>query len=277
MIDRLSKQTKTNIGFPKWGGFEQLHQLLKYRELLRNLVAKEFKLKYRGSALGFLWSLMNPLLMIIVYSIAFRFILRIPLEDFTLFLVIGLLHWNFFASTTIAATDAIIGNSNLINKIYFPRQVLPLSVVVFQLITFGLTMIVFIFAYLPLGGEFWIGQLIYPFIVLLQVVFVLGISLAISALNVFYRDLKHLIDVLLLMLFWLTPIIYNFTMIPDWARNWFRLNPMVAFAIPYQDLFYLREWPSLVNWAMMFFWAISAIVIGYYLFGRVKNRFPEAL
>lgn len=254
-----------------------LAALYRYRELLRNLVAKELKLKYRGSVLGLLWSLLNPLFMIVVYTLAFRFIVRIPLENYPLFLVIGLLHWNFFASSTLAATDAVISNANLIRKIYFPRVILPIATVVFQFIQLLLTLIVFALAYLPLGGQLWAGLAVYPLSLILQVLFVIGVALGVSALTVFYRDLKHLIEVGLLLLFWLTPIIYNFTMIPESAQPWFRLNPMVPFVIAYQDLFYLQEWPSLGNWALMVLWTIAALGLGYVLFRRLEGRFAEEL
>ena len=252
-------------------------QLFGYKELLRNLVAKELKVKYRGSALGFLWSLLHPLLLIVVYALAFRFILRIPLENFPLFLVIGVLHWGFFSSSTIAATEAILGNANLIRQIYFPRMILPLSVVSFQLLQLLFAMVVFFVVYIPLGGQLWWGLCLYPLLLVLQGLFVVGVALGISALTVFYRDLKHLAEVGLMLLFWLTPIVYNFTMIPETAQLWFRLNPMVPFVISYHDIFYLHEMPSFGNWALMVFWAWMALWVGYLLFRRREDRFAEEL
>jgi len=252
-----------------------LRALYRYRELLRNLVAKELKLKYRGATIGVLWSLLNPLLTILVYTVAFKYVLRIPLENYPLFLVVGLLHWNFFAASTLASADAILGNAHLLKQILFPRAILPLATVLFQLAQFLLAFVPFLLLYVPLGGHFWVGQLLYPPALLLQIAFTVGVALAVSVLTVFFRDLKHLVEVLLLLLFWLTPIIYNFTLIPGEARLFFRLNPMVSFVIVYQDLFYLGEWPSLGNWGLMLFWAGVSLGIGYTLFRRMEWRFPE--
>ena len=252
-----------------------LRALYRYRELLRNLVAKELKLKYRGATIGVLWSLLNPLLTILVYTVAFKYVLRIPLENYPLFLVIGLLHWNFFAASTLASADAIVGNAHLLKQILFPRAILPLATVLFQLAQFALAFVPFLLLYLPLGGHFWAGQLLYPLALLLQIAFTLGVALGVSTLTVFFRDLKHLVEVLLLLLFWLTPIVYNFTLVPEEARLFFRLNPMVPFVIVYQDLFYLGEWPSLGNWGLMLWWAVIALGVGYTLFRRMEWRFPE--
>lgn len=249
--------------------------LFQYRELFRNLIAKELKVKYRGSIIGILWSLVNPLMIIAVYSVAFNFILRIPLENYALFLVIGVLHWNVFAASTMASADAIIANANLIHKVKFPRLVLPLSIVAFQFIQLALALVAFGVAYLPLGGEVWTGLLAYPGILVLQACFVAGVSMGVAALTVFYRDLKHLVEVGLMLLFWLTPIIYNFTMIPEFARIWFRLNPMVSFVISYQDILYLQEWPSLGNWMFMIGLTGAVLALGYWIFQRLQHRFAE--
>lgn len=254
-----------------------LIEIFRYKELLRNLVAKELKVKYRGSVLGFSWSLLHPLLLIVVYALAFRFIMRIPLESYPLFLMIGILHWGFFSSSTIAATGAILGNANLIRNIGFPRAILPLAVVAFQFLQLLFAMVVFFLVYLPLGGQLWFGLLIYPLILSLQGLFVVGVAFGVSALTVIYRDLRHLAEVGLMLLFWVTPVIYNFTMVPESAQLWFRLNPMVPFVISYHDVFYLHEWPSLSNWALMIFWALITLGLGYFVFRHWEDRFAEEL
>lgn len=252
-------------------------EILRYRELLRNLIAKELKLKYRGSIIGILWSLVSPLLTIIVYSIAFRYIIRIPLDNYPLFLVIGVLHWNFFAAASMASTEVILGNANLIHNVNFPRVILPISSVVFHFIQLVLALAAFMLAYVPLGGELWMGLLVYPVVLVLQGFFVAGVAMGVSALTVFYRDLKHLIEVGLMLLFWLTPIIYNFTMIPESMRIWFRVNPMVSFTVSYQDILYLQNIPSLGNWVFMIGLTLIVFLLGYVIFQRQQHRFAEEL
>lgn len=254
-------------------------RIVQYRELLRNLVAKDLKLKYRGSALGFVWSLLNPLLMIVVYSIAIGFIMRVQneLEHYSLFLITGILHWGFFAASFLSATDAVTQNANLIHKINFPRMILPISAVAFQFVQMAVALAVFMIAYPWLGGKFWMGFLFYPLVLVLQGLMIIGLALGISALTVFYRDLKHLVEVGLMLLFWLTPIIYKFTMIPEDARIWFRFNPMLPFVISYHDLLYANNWPSLGNWVLMVCWSLLAVTLGYGLFRRLEDRFAEEL
>jgi ABC-type polysaccharide/polyol phosphate export permease len=254
-----------------------LWALYRYRELLRNLIAKDLKVKYRNSLLGFLWSLLNPLLLILVYVLAFRVILRVPLENYPLFLVSGLLHWQFFSACVSASANVLIAHTNLLQSISFPRIILPLSIVGSQFIQFALAMGAFAAAYIPLGGQLWWGLILYPVSALLLLIFVTGVSLGISALAVFYRDLQHLVEVGLRLLFWLTPIVYNFTRIPESIRPLFRLNPMVSFIIPYHELLYLNELPSLGNWVLMLIWAVGILGLGYLLFKKLEARFVEVL
>lgn len=248
-----------------------------YRELLKNLIFKDLKLKYRGSFLGFVWSLLNPLMMILVYSIAFRFILRIQLENYTVFLITGLLPWNFFGTAAMASTEAILANGNLIKGIRFPREILPLSTVAFQGILFLLALAVFFPAALLLHARIGWTLLAYPANFVLQLSFTFGVALGLSALTVSFRDLKHLTEVALLMLFWLTPVLYDVTMIPERFRWLFKLNPMTAYITIYQDLVYWGRWPSWKMWVLSGVWALAALVLGAWVFRRRSPRFAEEI
>jgi len=199
------------------------------------------------------------------------------LSNYPLFILAGLLHWQFFAVATESATRTMLSSAGLIRKLYFPRLVLPVAVVAFQAVQLLLAVAVMMLVYVPLGGEFWVGLLTYPLILILQTAFVIGVALMVSVLNVFYRDLEHLVEVGLKLLFWLTPVIYNFTMIPQWAQLWFRLNPMMPFAISYQNLFYQQEWPDPRNWLLMALWALGSLVLGMYVFRRLEHRVAEEL
>lgn len=248
-----------------------------YRELLRNLIARDLKLQYRGTFLGVIWSLLNPVLLVLVYVVAFKFVLRFRLANYPLWLLTGLLHWQFFAAATITSTNTLISNTNLIHNIYFPRIILPLAVVGSKGVHLLLYMVAYFLLFIPLGGHFWSGMLLYPCVLLLQTLFVIGITLGVSILTLFFRDLKHLLEVGIRMLFWLTPIIYNFSQIPEWAQSWFRLNPMVSFVISYQDIFYLNQVPSLANWGFMILMAITSLGVGSYVFIRLKPKMEDYL
>ena len=248
-----------------------------YRELLRNLIIRDLKIQYRGSFLGVIWSLLNPVLLVVVYVIAFKFVLRFRLANYTLWLLTGLLPWQFFATATIASATTLISNANLIHNIHFPRSILPLAVVGSKGVHLLFSMLAYFVLFVPMGGHFWSGMLLYPLVLLLQIIFVIGMTLSASILTLYFRDLKHLLEVGIPMLFWLTPIIYNFSQIPEWAHIWFRLNPMVSFIIPYQEIFYLHEIPSLANWGFMFVMAFGALGIGSYLFWRLKPNMEDYL
>jgi lipopolysaccharide transport system permease protein len=252
-----------------------LTNLRAYGSLLRNLVTKQLKLKYRGSFLGLVWSLLNPLSMILVYTLVFSFIMRFPMENYALFLVAGVIHWEFFSSTISASTGAITENRELITKIHFPRIILPVSLVIFDLIQLALAFSAFLLIYLLLGGSFWLGHLLYPLALMLQFLFVLGISAFVSAATVFLRDLQHLIQIVLRLLFWLTPIIYPLASVPDTVIHFIKLNPLTYYINIFQSLLYYRTLPDIASWALALGFALLSFMGGTLFFVLSSPRFSE--
>ncbi len=248
-----------------------------YQELLKNLVIKDLKVKYRNSFLGFLWSLLNPLMMIVVYSVALKYILRVQVENFPLFLIVGILPWNLFSGTAIASTEAIIGNANLIKKIAFPREILPIATVFFHFVQFLLALLVFFPALVFLGAPWTPAIAAYPLVLLLQVVFTLGVALFLSAVTVSYRDVKYLTEVALMILFWMTPIIYHLSMVPGRVRWLFELNPMTAYITAYHDMLYWGRWPDAQMLLLGSLWALAALGVGSWVFRRRQRFFAEDL
>lgn len=249
----------------------------KYRELLRNLVRKDLKVRYQGSALGFAWSLITPFAMIIIFSVAFTFILRIHLENFTLFLVAGLLPWNFFSAAAMTSTDAITSNSNLIKKIYFPREILPVSTVLFNFIHFLLALLVFLPVMVFLEAPFDLQFLALPLVLALHLGFAIGIAFFLSSTTVFLRDIRHLTDLGLMALFWLTPVVYDITMVPDQYVNIYRLGPVTPFIVAYHDIIYWGLWPARGTWLLMVAWTMATLIVGRTLFRFLQGRFAEEL
>jgi ABC-2 type transport system permease protein len=251
--------------------------VFQYRELLKNLVIKDLKVKYRNSFLGFLWSLLNPLMMIVVYSVALKYILRVQVENFPLFLIVGILPWNLFSGTAMASTEAIIGNANLIKKISFPREILPIAAVFFHLAQFLLALLVFFPALIFLGAPWTPAITAYPIVLLLQVTFTLGVALLLSAVTLSYRDVKYLTEVALMILFWMTPIIYHLPMVPEQVRWLFELNPMTAYITAYHEMLYWGRWPSAQMLLLGSMWAGLALWVGSWVFSRRKPFFAEEL
>src|SRR5262245_1297218 len=213
--------------------------VFRYRELIRNLVLKDLKLKYRDSALGFLWSLANPLLLILVYSFVFGHLFRGGPPNFAYFLMIGILPWNFFAQSLMMSTGSILDNGNLIRKVALPMEVFPVATVFFNLAQYLLALVVFF----PMALLFfkvspawsWLNFL--PVLVL-QVLFTLGLCFIVSTATVFYRDVRHFTEILLMLLFWLTPVVYDMRVIPASLATVIYLNPLSYFILAYQDALY---------------------------------------
>ncbi|MDH4062785.1 MAG: ABC transporter permease, partial [Acidobacteriota bacterium] len=244
-----------------------------YRHLLVNLVAKDLKLKYQRSLLGFAWSLLNPLIMIGVYTVAFTFVMRLPTPRFALFILIGLLAWNFFAGTMMSATDAISGQGALLKSVVFPRVVLPFSAVLFNLAQYLLTVVVFLPVMLLVYDVSPAPRmLLFPVFLFLQVLLITGLSLALATAAAAFRDVRHLVEVGIGIGFWATPIIYEPTMIPESFRLVALLSPMASFVRAYQDIFYYGVAPELAVWIVAAAYGAGAFVCGLSVFLAYEAR-----
>jgi ABC-2 type transport system permease protein len=255
-----------------------LVSLYTYRSLLKGLVLKDLKLKYRGSVFGFLWSLANPLMMIVVYTLAFTFILGIRTEMFVFYLMLGQLAWSFFASSIMMSTASIVDNGGLLRTVVFPRAILPIATVLFNLAQYLLTIAVFLpvmFAWyrIPLAEP----MLLFPVVLALHVAFTIGIALILATATVFFRDVRHLVDVALAVLFWLTPIVYGLERVPETLRLSILLSPMSPFVVAYQKLFFFRVWPEPTVWLVAVTYAVGAFVVGVALVLAFEDRFTEQL
>jgi ABC-2 type transport system permease protein len=268
LVDRADEMTLVTV----------LVSLYRYRGLLKALVLKDLKLKYRGSVFGFLWSLANPLLMIVVYTLAFTFILGIRSERFVFYLMLGQLAWTFFASSVMMSTASIVDNGGLLRTVLFPRAILPIATVLFNFAQYLLTVAVFLplmFAWyrIPLAEP----MILFPVVLALHVAFTIGIALILATATVFFRDVRHLVEVALAVLFWTTPIVYELARVPERLRLLILLSPMSPFVAAYQKLFYFREWPEPTLWLVAVTYAVGAFVAGVALVLAFEDRFTEQL
>jgi len=212
-------------------------------ELLAELVRKDLKVKYKNSALGFVWSLANPLLYLAVFTLVFNVFLKGGVDNFAVLFMAGFLVWNFFNLSTLTATGAVVGNANLVRKVRFPRIVLPLSSVGFGGVHFLLQLAVLFVALTVLYPDAFGPQLVLLLPALaVAVTFTVAMSLLASALNVRYRDVEHLLEIALLAWFWLTPIVYPVTVVRDqlaehdllWLFRFYMANPMTTVVVAMQ-------------------------------------------
>lgn len=254
--------------------FKELYQ---YRELLKTNIKKEIRGKYKGAWLGVLWSYLNPLLMLIVYSVVFSEIMKIQIPNYTMFLFTALIPWNFFVVTISQGSLSVVANGNILKKVYFPREIIPISVVTSAAVNFLISCII-MFAFILFSGlGFSKYILLFPIILFAQYVLLLGITLITSSLTVYVRDLEHIISVILMIMFYGTPIVYSIDMVPDFLKNIIKLNPMTSVINSYRDVLFYQRMPDLQNLGSMMFFALLLLVIGLVTFKNLQKGFAEEL
>ncbi len=252
-------------------------ELYNYRELLKTNVQKEIRGKYKASFLGVLWSFINPLLMVLVYAIVFPYIMRVKTENYLIFLICGIIPWNFFTTVISQGTTCITNNSNLIKKVYFPREILPISVVTSGLVNFFISCII-ILIFVLFGGIGITWHLIFlPFIAIIQYIISLAIIFLLSAFNVYVKDVEYIVNFLINMLFYATPILYTTDMFSG-AITWiFKLNPLAHLINAYRDIFYLQRIPNLSNLGVLLIVGVMVLIICYKIFNKLEKRFAEEI
>jgi ABC-2 type transport system permease protein len=250
--------------------------VVRYRTLLRKLVLKDLKLKYRGSVLGFVWSLINPLIMIAVYYVAFVRIMHNNTPGFVFLVMLGILAWTFFSTAAMMSTGAIADNGSLVKSVFFPRAILPTATVLFNFAQYLLMAVVLLPLMLIL---FRIPpappMLAYPIFLALQVIFTIGLALILATGTTFFRDIRHLLEVALAVLFWTTPIVYELDQVPARLRPFILASPLSSYVVAYKDVFFYRRWPEPLVWTFAIGYAAAAFAIGVALLLRFEDRFAE--
>lgn len=251
--------------------------LYDYRELLKTSVKKEVRSKYKNSFLGVLWSFLNPLLQIIVYAIIFSLILKNKQDNYAIFLCAGLIPWTYFSISINKSAFTIIENGNIIKKVYFPREIIPISVVTAETINFLISTLI-ILGFVIFGG---IGIskyiLYYPLILVAQYLVILAISFIISSICVYFRDLQHFIGIILQLLFYATPIVYSQNSIPPEYQWILKYNPMTYIVNAYRNIFYYKTAIDLKSIILLIIIAIGGCVCGYWIFSKLQKGFAEQL
>ena len=260
-----------------------LSQLFRYRGLIGSLVARELKARYRGSVLGFFWSFINPLLLLAIYSFIFTTIMpnrAEGLQPYALFLLCGILPWNWFATSLNEAAGSLIAGGNLIKKVLFPAEVLPIVTVVANMMHFFLALPIVIAVLL--AYQHWPdprGLVWFPLVVLVQLVFTVGLALILAALTVHFRDIRDILSNVLMLWFFTTPIIYFYDQAEVRPYKWlFNLNPITHLAISYQEILFFEG--PFGHWKWLLALAIGSIGVflaGYWLFDRLRDSFAEVV
>ncbi|HEX8252996.1 MAG TPA: ABC transporter permease [Thermoanaerobaculia bacterium] len=261
----------------------ELSTLYRHRQLIAALTARDLKARYRGSILGFFWSLANPLLLLAVYTLVFtKFFPQQVVTPYPLFLFSGILPWTFFAAALLESTSAISANAGLIKKVMFPAEALPLVVVLSHLVHFVAALPILLaatFAFAALG-DFKVSWtlLLAPVLMLLQAMMVAGLALIVSSASVLFRDLRDIVANLLQLGFFVTPILYLIERIESRPlRAMLRLNPMTPFVVSYQDVMFFGRLPNASDTFLMIVYAAGSLYLGFFVFERLRDTLAEAI
>ena len=248
-----------------------------YRELLKNNVKKEIRGKYKNSALGVIWTFLNPLLQLLVYALIFPLILRSTQPFYVVFVCVGLVPWTFFTTSVSQSAWTIISNGNIVKKVYFPREILPISIVTSGMINFlisTLIIVAFCFIY-GLGLTKYI--IFFPLVLIIQYILQLAIAFILSAFTVYFRDLEHFIQIILQVMFYATPIVYAAQDIPAAFQIVMKLNPMAHIINGYRSIFYYQAMPDLKALFILLAISVVACIAGYFIFRKLQKGFAEEL
>ena len=250
-------------------------ELYEYRQLLKSNISKEVRGKYKGSFLGILWSFVNPLLMTLVYAIVFPFLLKSSQPHYTTFIVIAIIPWTWFTYTIMSGTNTFLVNAGIIKKVYFPREILPLAVVISNTIQYFFSAVIIFIALLVSGvGISWTA-LFLPVIVLAQAIFSLGLIMVLSAGNVYIRDVQYIMNPVMMIWMYACPILYSISMVPERFLKIYRLNPMTLIMEQYQNILYNKQMPDLSSLGVVYLVSIVMLIIGYLTFSKLQRRFAE--
>lgn len=260
-----------------WLIMQIFKELYNYREFLKTSIKKEFRGKYKKSFLGVLWSFLNPLFQLLIYAMVFPFILKNNVDNYTIFLIVALMPWNFFNMTILQSAASIVANGGIIKKVYFPREILPISTATSNLLNFLITGIIVFAALLISGIGIGTSVLVLPLIIIIQYILQLGLAFIFSSITVYVRDVEYLLNVFMMLMFYLCPIVYSADMIPARFLPIFKLNPMFHIISYYRTILYDKQIPNISHVFILLIACLIILIIGYLIFQKCKKRFAEEL
>ena len=258
---------------------ETLKEIWAYRSMIRSLVHKDLRGRYQASVLGFLWTFIVPLCQLAVYSLMFSIIMRgAGVEKFYLYVFVGLIPWNFFSACLTGGASSVVAQQSLVNKIYFPREVVPVAYVTSSFVNMLYCEIVVFAVSLISGVQFsLLGLLCLPVVMAIEYILALGFTMIISAVDVYFRDLEHILGIISMAWMFMTPIMYDLSIVPERLLPIFRLNPMTGIVTAYRDILYAGSVPSMGNLAISFGMGLFFLILGFLVFGKLKRRFSEVM
>lgn len=250
--------------------------LKKYRYLLENLIARDLKVKYRRSSLGFIWSILNPLLMMLVITTVFQHVLKFDtsqIPDFTIFYLTGSLLFNFVAESTSLALTSIVSFSPLIKKVYIPKYIFPVEKILFAFVNMLFSLIALVIMLIIRRTPVTVTALLFPVPLIYILIFCIGFGLILSSLNVFFRDVGHLYSVWVTAWMYLTPVMYSITMLPEWMQRIMKLNPLYHYITYFRNLIIDGFVPGINENLTCIFTSLVFLILGIIIFKKNQDKF----
>lgn len=257
---------------------QTLKEIYAYREMIISLVRKDLRGRYKGSVLGFLWTFVNPLLQLCVYTLVFSTIMQSNIERYYLYLFVALVPWIFFSSVLTTGSTIILSQKSLVTKIYFPREILPIAYATSSFVNMLLCFIVVIVVVLLSGISLSVyGLLCLPVVMIVEYILALGVIFLTSAITVYFRDLEHILGILSMAWMFMTPIMYSFEIVPDNLKTIFSLNPMLPIIIAYRDILYYGTTPHMQTLGQATLFGVIILALGVLTFSKCKRHFAEEM
>lgn len=255
-----------------------IREIIDYREMIFSLIRRDLRGRYKGSVLGFMWTFINPLLQLCVYTVVFSIIMRMGIDKYYIFLFVALIPWMFFNTCLCGGTRVIFSQEDMVKKIYFPREVLPISFVTSNFINMLLSFVV-IFAVVFISGiGISLRAIVYlPVIMLIEYILALGITMFGAAATVYIRDLEQIFNIIGMAWMYMTPVLYSVDMVPEALRGLYNLNPMTPIIVAYRDILYYKQPPQMNTLLSAAVLGVVVLVVGWFSFSKLKRRFAEEL
>lgn len=251
---------------------EKLKSIYFYRQAFWNIAIKQLKAKYSGSILGISWAIINPLLIMSAITFVFAIVIKIDIKNFPLFALAGIFPWMFFSSALSEGAFSLLNQQSILHQFNLPREILPLSSVFSNFINFLIGWLIMYPLFLFFNPKIILLLPLLIVVLLLNLLFVCGLALVLSVFNVFFRDIGHLLGVLLMFWFWVTPIFYSLDMIPVKFRWVCNLNPMTSYVVYYREVVFRGNMPDPSVSIAIFLWAIISFILGLWAFSRLESK-----
>lgn len=254
-----------------------IKEIYDYRTMVKSIVNKELRVRYRGSILGFLWTFINPLLQLVVYSLIFPYVLRIQIENYAMFMFVCLVPWIFFSSTIVGSCGLILGNSNIVTKIYFPRIILPISYTLTGFINMLLSFLIVIPMLLIFNIEItWKIVLLLPIFLILLII-AMGFSMIFSSINVYFRDTEHIMGIITMALYFFTPILYSLDIFSEEMQKYFHYNPLTDIMLAIRDVSMYGRMFDITSLIYPSIFAVIIFTAGIITFQKLQKKFAEVM